>query len=193
MSRVKEYHREQVLDAASELFWAMGYEATSINDVVSHTGLNKHSLYKEFGDKEGLYLACLNHYAKVMSQDFVAILAKEPLGLDNIKAFFLNRATYANTKRCRGCFLINAVNDRELLSPKTYRRIQEMLASHDTFFHNCLAAAQGRGDLPKNKDCKAIAGYLSCFLRGLMSVGRSKAWTTPPEKLIEIVMTTIRA
>ena len=30
----------------------------------------------------------------------------------------------------------------------------------------------------------------SCFLRGRMSVGRGRASTSPPEKLIEIAMTT---
>ncbi len=192
MSRVKEYSREDVLERSSELFWAKGYEATSVSDIVAHTGINKHSLYKEFGDKEGLFVECLEYYAQFMSRDLMAILAREPLGLGNIEEFFRDRAKYANAKRCRGCFLINSVSDQELLSAKTNRWIRELLATHDEYFYNCLAAAQGRGEIPQDRDCTALAGYLSCFLRGLMSVGRSKSSAVPPEQLIEMAMEVVR-
>ena len=63
MNRPREYKKEDVLEAATGLFWAKGFEATSISELVELTGLNKHSMYREFGDKEGLFLASLDHYA----------------------------------------------------------------------------------------------------------------------------------
>ena len=52
MSRPREYDRDEVLEKTTNLFWEKGFEATSINEVVARTGLNKHSLYNEFGEKE---------------------------------------------------------------------------------------------------------------------------------------------
>ena len=64
-----------------------GFEATSMNQVANRTGINKYSIYNEFGDKEKLFLACIDHF--LLNYCFVEeILSKEPLGLKNIEAFF---------------------------------------------------------------------------------------------------------
>ncbi len=39
------------------VFWRKGYEATSIDDLVQATGINRASMYGTFGSKEGLLLA----------------------------------------------------------------------------------------------------------------------------------------
>ena len=159
-----------------------------MSDIVDFSGLNRHSLYKEFGDKESLFLACLSYYSVELSRDLKELLQREPLGLSNIRDFFSERAGYADSKQCRGCFLINSVSDQEIVSEKVRDKIQEMLSEHDEFFYRCLAAAQERGELSPNKDCQALASYLSCVLRGLMSVGRSKTSLVPPEQLVEIAL-----
>jgi hypothetical protein len=52
MPRAKEFDPDDVLEQAMELFWAQGYEATSAQDLVDRTGLNRSSLYNTFGCKE---------------------------------------------------------------------------------------------------------------------------------------------
>ena len=54
MARHKEYVKEEVLEAATQLFWEHGYEGTSMNGLVEATGLHRRSMYEEFGDKDGL-------------------------------------------------------------------------------------------------------------------------------------------
>lgn len=188
MGRTKTYIREDVLDAVTELFWSKGYEATSMSDIVKFGGLNRHSLYKEFGDKEGLFMACLNYYASDLSRDLKQLLTKKPLGLSNIREFFIERATYADSKQCRGCFLVNSVSDQDIVSSKVRDKIQSMLSEHDEFFYSCLSAAQERGEIPKSKDCRALASYTSCVLRGLMSIGRTKTSLVPPEQIVGIAL-----
>ena len=57
MARQREFDREEVLDRALEAFWARGYEATSIQELVDCMGLQRGSLYNTFGDKHGLFVA----------------------------------------------------------------------------------------------------------------------------------------
>lgn len=45
------------LDAAREVFLSQGYEAASVNDVVRIAGGSLATLYAQFGNKEGLFLA----------------------------------------------------------------------------------------------------------------------------------------
>ena len=54
MARPKDYDRDDVLISARDLFWEQGYEATSITELEERTGLNRSSLYREFGSKYGL-------------------------------------------------------------------------------------------------------------------------------------------
>jgi len=62
MGRHRAYDVDQVIDAALHAFWARGFEATSISDLVDVTGVNRASLYAGFGDKRGLFLGCLQRY-----------------------------------------------------------------------------------------------------------------------------------
>jgi len=103
MSRPREYDRDEVLEKTANLFWEKGFEATSMNEVVARTGLNKHSLYNEFGDKERLFLLCIDEYVNKSIKVLRDILTKKPLGLSNIEKLFANRVDYAATKDCKGC------------------------------------------------------------------------------------------
>ena len=60
MARHKEFDRDEALHKAIEVFWARGYNATSIQDLVEHMRINRQSIYDTFGDKHALYLESLD-------------------------------------------------------------------------------------------------------------------------------------
>jgi AcrR family transcriptional regulator len=60
--RPREFDVDQVLDAAMQVFWQKGYEATSLSDLTRATGLKSPSLYAAFGDKEALFRKVLDRY-----------------------------------------------------------------------------------------------------------------------------------
>ncbi|MBV8628872.1 MAG: TetR/AcrR family transcriptional regulator, partial [Paraburkholderia sp.] len=62
--RPREFDTAAVLANASEVFWNHGYHATSIDDLCKATGVLRGSLYGVFGDKHGILLAALDHYAE---------------------------------------------------------------------------------------------------------------------------------
>lgn len=59
MGRPRSFNEQQVVASAAELFIGLGYEATSIDDLVSSVGLHRGSLYKAFGSKRGIFVASL--------------------------------------------------------------------------------------------------------------------------------------
>ena len=63
MAGKKQFDVGVALDAAMVQFWRAGYADTSLDDLSRTTGLNRSSLYSSFGDKESLYLRCLDRYA----------------------------------------------------------------------------------------------------------------------------------
>ncbi|GGN94041.1 TetR family transcriptional regulator [Nocardia rhizosphaerihabitans] len=68
------------MESAAELFARRGFDAVSIDDLVGHLGVHRHSLYRTFGSKRGLYLRALratrkrNLYAIAASGDPLEIL-----------------------------------------------------------------------------------------------------------------------
>src|SRR5271170_4685314 len=74
MAGVKQFDSEEVLERAMVVFWRNGYQATSIQDLVEATGVNRGSLYATFGDKRGLFLAVLDHYAEHIASPMMAEL-----------------------------------------------------------------------------------------------------------------------
>jgi TetR/AcrR family transcriptional regulator, transcriptional repressor for nem operon len=63
VARPREFDDSAVLDAAMELFWDKGYEATTTQDLCDRTGLGRGSLYNAYGSKHALYEESIKRYA----------------------------------------------------------------------------------------------------------------------------------
>src|SRR5260370_742343 len=74
MSAVKQFDRKEVLDRAMRVFWERGYEATSIQNLVEATGINRASLYATFGGKKELFINSLSRYEEVFVKPLCAAL-----------------------------------------------------------------------------------------------------------------------
>jgi AcrR family transcriptional regulator len=69
MGRNRSFDEGDVLAASAEVFLKTGYEGTSIDDLVTATGLHRGSIYKAFGSKRGLFLAALRNLALPAATD----------------------------------------------------------------------------------------------------------------------------
>lgn len=59
MPRPRAFDEETVVESAARLFARRGFDAVSIDDLVGELGIHRHSLYRTFGSKRGLYLRAL--------------------------------------------------------------------------------------------------------------------------------------
>jgi TetR/AcrR family transcriptional repressor of nem operon len=59
MGRPKAFDESDAVRAAAALFAGRAYDGVSIDDLVAALGVHRHSLYRTFGSKRGLYLAAL--------------------------------------------------------------------------------------------------------------------------------------
>ncbi|AVK61425.1 TetR/AcrR family transcriptional regulator [Lactobacillus sp. CBA3605] len=62
MPAKKTFNDDQVITQIMQLFWQNGYYHTSMDDIVTKSGVKKQSLYNAFGDKHTLYLKSLQRY-----------------------------------------------------------------------------------------------------------------------------------
>lgn len=67
---------EQILDAATSAFLDRGFDAVSLDEILRVSGGSKTNVYKQFGDKEGLFATVVQRLA----DEFLSPLAALDLG-----------------------------------------------------------------------------------------------------------------
>lgn len=63
-------NRELLLDAALDLFYAKGYDAVGVQEIVDRAGVTKPTLYYYFGSKIGLLQNLLERGYRVLEKEF---------------------------------------------------------------------------------------------------------------------------
>ncbi len=192
MGRPKEYARKEVLEAATQVFWEKGFEGASVRDLVEGTGLHRRSMYEEFGDKDGLFLECVDHFVHETTKDIGVLLKQKPLGFHNIESFFSNRVDYVATRKFKGCLLVKSAVEKEMLKEDAQKKVHYFLALTEKAFYECLHASQERGEIHKDRDCKILAKYLMCFLEGLMVMGQTTSSKQELKGVVETVLSTVK-
>ncbi len=128
MGRPREFDTDAALSRIMDVFWAKGYEGSSMSDLEAATGLRKGSLYAAFGDKRAMYLKALALYDRTAIDAGVEVLSGAGPAEQRIGAF-LQLAIDADTtlKDRRGCFLCNASVDQAMLDPATEQAVKSSL------------------------------------------------------------------
>lgn len=125
MGRPREFDEDTALKKIMDVFWAKGFEGTTLSDLVAATGLKKGSLYAAFGDKRAMYLKALALYDRTAIDGAVHLLNGAGTPERRIGAFLQSAIdAVALHKDRRGCFLCNASVDQAILDPETERAVK---------------------------------------------------------------------
>ena len=128
--RPRAFDEAQVLDAALDLFWRVGYADASVPDISAVTGLSTSSLYNVYGSKLGLFEAALGRYLdEVIDGYMVGPLARGSAGLADVEAFLDRLEGTIDRNPARGCLAVNTMAEQRHLPPRlaaapaAYRRM----------------------------------------------------------------------
>lgn len=173
------------------LFWQHGYEATSLADLVEATGAKAPTLYAEFVNKEGLFLAVLDRYISRFAARHEAVLFDEDKSVDQaLRDYFTAIATCFTSKDTpAGCFMINTSAALAASSTDIANTIKSRHAKQEQTLAQFLQQRQLRGELAENGDVQQLAQFLNCVLQGMSISAREGA---DFEKLMRIADTTLR-
>lgn len=156
MGRLKGFDRNEVLDAAIQLFWKKGYSDTSLSDLEKATGVNKSGLYSEFKDKDDIFLESLKRYRD--TNPMYLMLETKPLGWKNIESFFQAGMTCKGQK---GCFLANTLREYSIIPTKVKSLIEDnSMIIRDLIKENVKATGT-------KKDVELLTTMINTFAMGL--------------------------
>lgn len=165
MGRKKTYDRKEVLDKALDLFWKKGFEGAHLQELVDVTNLNRFSLYKEFGGKDGLFEEAIDQYLGDL-QEMGQSLQREPRGLNNILDY-IHQVTQSDFSY--GCFMINTLTQKALIQERINKRVAEFIAKSEHALLDNLLVAQKNSEIDPELDVQALAKFLVVFDIGFVT------------------------
>lgn len=168
MARPKEFDPDEALDQAMHVFWHKGYEATSMEDLLAAMDINRGSLYATFGDKHELFLKAMDRYCAgggIGSR--LSILTQPGPALPLIRRFIGAMLDFGLSDPLRrGCLITNTVMELAPHEKDIARTLSGRLRMAEEAFCTLLTRAQQEGDLPKEKDPRALARFLTTMMQG---------------------------
>ncbi|MEU4345402.1 TetR/AcrR family transcriptional regulator [Nocardia sp. NPDC023852] len=185
--RPRSFDRDAALEQAMLLFWARGYEATSIADLTAAMDIGPPSLYAAFGDKATLFVEAVANFGARYGGFVARALAEEPTAEATVRRILREAATeYTRPDRPHGCLVINAgvnttnVEIADLLRGMRERNIESFAAR--------IQVDIDAGILPEHLDAHTLARYVGTVMQGMSQAATDGASRAELEKVAELAM-----
>lgn len=189
MTGVKQFDRDEVLERAMTLFWTRGYEATSIQELVEATGVNRGSIYDTFGDKRGVFLAVVDYYLETVGKSLAEELA-DPDPRRAIQRMFDSIIRRTSDPRFpRGCLITNSALECPASGDAISRKITQGIGQQESAIYRVLRRAQTEGSLGATRDVRALARFFLGVAQGLNVMNKA---VPDPEMLKDIARTAMK-
>ena len=162
------YDRAEVLQKALDLFWAKGFQGTSMKDLGAALGMHPGSIYAAFGSKEKLFEESLERYAALSAARLEKTLAEFPSPIDGLADHIrgLGNLDPADGPS-RACMLVKTVLETPDDDPVVRRSAEILLRNVEAAFADAFRRAKTRGDLPESADPDHLATWLQMQIFGL--------------------------
>ena len=171
----KQFDTDQALAKAMSAFWAHGYEATSVQDLVAAMGINRGSLYATFGDKRALFVAALRRYDGQYRKAWIDELSGSASPRAAILGAFEGAIAAAIERGSRdGCLLVNTALELSPHDPEIAALVAESFLEMERFFRDGVARGQAMGEIPARADPVETGRALLSLFIGLRVLARSR-------------------
>lgn len=179
--------KERIVDAARELFFENGYEATGLTQIRERAGVNSGSLYYFFHSKEDLLVAVLERYKELMwpvVMEPVFSRMTDPVErifavLDGYRQMLL--ATACTT----GCPIGNLALEMSQRSEAARRLIGENFENWRGVIQRCLDEASDR--FPADVDLDQLATFVLTVMEGGVMQARTHQRIDPFEASVDML------
>ncbi|GBR04220.1 TetR/AcrR family transcriptional regulator [Gluconobacter cerinus] len=189
--RPREFDRDKALDAAMKLFWAQGYEPTSLTQLKSCMGnISPASFYAAFGSKEFLFREVVQYYLATYGQVMSPLWDENLTPRDAIERALRGSARMqaSRTHPC-GCLVVSGANN---CSPEN-ESVQALLAAERqrtrTGIRVCVERALARGELRDCATTAALPDIFATFFHGMTCEARDGMTSTYLDAAITSLLT----
>lgn len=187
MPKVETFNREMVLENVIKLFHEKGYNATSMQDLVDATGLNRSSIYNSFGSKKELYQESLKTYRTSAQKSIQKVLIHSNSPKESIRKIFSSSPEI----RSNGCFLSNCTSEMANQDQEIKSFLLNNFEHMQGLFEELIVKGQLEGSINKDRSAKEYAIYLFTSLQGLRVTGILLSEQRDFESIVDTVLSVL--
>jgi AcrR family transcriptional regulator len=174
--RPRGFDRQKALARAMEVFWARGYEGSSISDLTGAMGIASPSLYAAFGSKEALFQEAVTHYKATEGPEILAAMDAAPVIRDAVEAYLTTSATtFTRRGKPRGCMVVLSGLTPAAANEGLCEGLRNDRAANIDDLESRLKMAVSAGQLPAEMDTRAVATFYVTVQQGMAIQARDGA------------------
>jgi TetR/AcrR family transcriptional repressor of nem operon len=167
--------RDQILDAAARLIHLRGYHATSLDDVLKHSGVGKGNFYYYFKSKEDLGHAIIDRVVRLFAERVLdpvfADPSADPIGQVHT---FLDRVLDNQRRRncVGGCPMGNLASELSDVHEGFRRRLAGIFLEWRVRLTEALSRGQATGRLVADCEPDGLAQFVVAALEGAILLSK---------------------
>lgn len=194
MVRQREFDTDKALEAAMQIFWDKGFEATSLSDLTTSMGIQRPSLYAAFGDKKELFETALRRYTTLHAAQVRSRLQHTSSVKEAFRALFEHIGAEGDVTDPRhGCFCINTMVELAPHDPKLAVLTREHQMYLAAIFKDTIERGQETGELSDDLDAIALSKSLVVSMIGLTVMMKSEPDRSFVQQSIKVTLSLLEA
>lgn len=149
---------QEVLDAATKVFYSRGYADASVQDIADELGILKGSLYHYIDSKEDLLFRLMDETHDEVQKILEQVEALEDATpLQRLHDYFARQVVYMTRNLARMAIYYH---DMDQLSPARHKELMGKRLVHQRYVMDLIAAAQQAGEIDKSIDPALTVNYM---------------------------------
>ncbi|TWT06098.1 TetR/AcrR family transcriptional regulator [Reyranella sp. CPCC 100927] len=174
--RPRSFDRDAALRQAMEVFWAKGYDGTSMADLTAAMGVNPPSLYAAFGCKEALFREAVALYIATDGGRIWAAVDAAPTAQAAIEAMLRTSAEdFTRPGKPRGCLIVLGALNADDANAAVCDELRSLRAGNVETLRRRLVHDAAEGVLPQGPDWRAVAMFYMAVQHGMSVHARDGA------------------
>lgn len=162
-----ENTKRYIVEKTAPIFNTKGYAGTSLNDIMSATGLSKGCIYGHFENKDEVAIAAFNHNHNKVNEH----MKDRILAIDNsIERLLVYPRTYRNYFRysylMAGCPILNTSTEADDTHPRLKKSAEKALDFWKTSIEKQIKRGIAREEIKGSVDPTEIAVIMISIIEG---------------------------
>ena len=191
MKRKGDITREKILASARELFNTKGFSATTINDLVQATGMQKGSLYFHFTGKDDIARAVFSEATSEFMDFLSEALAGDNPGASLDRFFRCALEKHLASGFVGGCLFGNTALEMSDSDPEFAGAIARVFDQWSDKVAIVVAEAQRSGQIRTDISSEALANHIIASIEGGIMMSRLKKDERPLRQCLETLRITL--
>jgi AcrR family transcriptional regulator len=192
-----EQTKQQIIEAATQLFARKGFYGTSVSDLTQAVGLTKGALYYHFTDKDALFFAVIESVKNTWGEAVAEVVTGSNNSLTQIEILFKKHAQLLSRNEFMCFVMSNLMSEMESVDPKYSSVIEDVYEELILFAEKIISSGQSKGEIRSDVDSRLLSLNIVGILKGIGCYPKLKRMTinriAMADSLVKVLVDGIRA